>query len=270
MFTGANRGEVGSSRLIRLAIKSETPVMSRKAPQQLPWRRGGPLRAARNITVERINPFASRHGKLGFRRRGGRMPVPNFTIHGVLPPYIGPNGPGGDPSDMSPFEATVLEVTQRFSTTTDRRVILRHWLQHRSEMAGLGMDSGFQWLDGSFVEDKTPNDIDVITFFRRPVGHESDQGIGLLFVNQADVLRRPMVKARLRVDAMFVDLNATPERTVHLTRYYGSLFSHRRGDDLWKGMVSVPLDPATDTQALALLDAMDLADAAAAPQGAVA
>jgi hypothetical protein len=171
---------------------------------------------------------------------------------------------------MSPFEATVLEVTQRFSATPERRLILRHWLQHRSEMARLGMNVGFQWIDGSFVEDKIPNDIDVITFFRRPVGSESDQGIGLLFANEPNVLRRPMIKARLRVDAMFVDLDGTVERTVQLTRYYGSLFSHRREDDLWKGMVSVPLDQATDAQATALLDAFDFADAQAGQREALA
>lgn len=189
------------------------------------------------------------------------MPVPNFTIHGVLPPYIGPNGPGGHPSDMSPFEATVLEVAQRFSSTPERRAIIRDWLQHRAEMVALGFRLGFQWIDGSFVEDKAPADIDVITFFRRPTSHKSDQDIATLFATEIDVLRRPGIKARVKVDAMFVDLDATPERIVQLTRYYGSLFSHRRGDDLWKGMVSVPMDTTTDSDAIALLDAFDVADA---------
>ena len=36
------------------------------------------------------------------------MPVPAFTIDGVLPPFVGPTGPGGASSDMSPYEVTCL------------------------------------------------------------------------------------------------------------------------------------------------------------------
>lgn len=185
------------------------------------------------------------------------MPVPNFTIHGVLPPYIGPNGPRGAASDMSPYQATVLEVVARFSSTAERRAILRDWLQHRREMRAHGVVQGFQWIDGSFVEDKIPADIDVITYFRRPIAHRSDAAIGALFVNEGDVFRRALIKARLKVDAMFVDLDAPPESVVAGTRYYGSLFSHRRGDDLWKGMVSVSMDATDEGAAIALLDALD-------------
>lgn len=210
-----------------------------------------------------VNHFATHHGKIWEECLRGKMPVPSFTIHGVLPPYVGPNGPGGSPSDMSPYEASVLEVAQRFSGTAERRAILRDWLQHRADMAGLGLLDGFQWIDGSFVEDKIPADIDVITFFHRPKGHELDAQIGPLILMNADVLRRPAIKARLKVDAMFVDLDSTPERIVGLTRYYGSLFSHRRGDDLWKGMINVPLDVVNDVSAIELLDALDMGNAAA-------
>lgn len=124
-------------------------------------------------------------------------------------------------------------------------------------MAGLDFTRGFQWIDGSFVEDKVPNDIDVITFFHRPNGHETDTQIGSMMLTNPDVLRRPGIKARLKVDAMFVDLDSSPTRIVELTRYYGSLFSHRRGDDLWKGMIEVTLDVAGDADAIALLDTLD-------------
>ena len=198
------------------------------------------------------------------------MPVPSFTIHGVLPPYVGPNGPGGHLSDMSPYGASVLEVTQRFSGTAMRRTVLRDGIQHRAEMAELGVVDGFQWIDGSFVEDKIPADIDVITFFQRPRGHHLDSQIRLLILSNETVLRRPGIKARLKVDAMFVDLDSTPESIVNLTRYYGSLFSHRRGDELWKGMIRVPLDGTNDADAIVLLDAMDnveaLAEAPSSPQ----
>ena len=54
------------------------------------------------------------------------MPVPAFTIDGVIPPYTGANGPGGASQQMTPYEATPLEVVQRFATTERRREILRH------------------------------------------------------------------------------------------------------------------------------------------------
>ena len=192
----------------------------------------------------------------------GTMTVPNFTIHGVLPPYVGLSGPGGAASDMSPYRASVLEVTQRFSGTPERRAILRDWLQHRAEMTSLGLIDGFQWIDGSFVENKVPADIDVITFFHRPNGHKLDTEIGILVIMNSEKLRRPGIRARLKVDAMFVDLDSTPERIVDLTRYYGSLFSHRRLDNLWKGMINVPLDGTQDSSAISLLDALDAAHSA--------
>lgn len=34
------------------------------------------------------------------------MPIPGFTIDGVLPPYIGPGGPGGAAEDLSPYTVT--------------------------------------------------------------------------------------------------------------------------------------------------------------------
>lgn len=186
------------------------------------------------------------------------MPVPAFTIDGVLPAYVGANGPGGAAVNMTPYPATVIEVIDRFATTPARRSILRDWLQHRAEMRALGVVEGFQWLDGSFVEDKIPADIDVVTFFHRPAQCLRNVDILNLFHGRPDVFRKAHVKARLQVDAMFVDLGGTSENIVESTRYYGGLFSHRRGDDLWKGMVRVALDGQADDQAQTLLDQLEL------------
>jgi hypothetical protein len=48
---------------------------------------------------------------------------------------------------------------------------------------------------------------------------------------------RPQVKATYSLDLFPVDLNGTPEALVSLTRYWLGLFSHRREDSLWKGML---------------------------------
>ena len=96
------------------------------------------------------------------------MPIPAFTIDGVLPPFVGPLGPGGAPEDMSPYLVTALEVVSTFGTTPERKAILLGWLNHRASMRAAGIVRGFQWLDGSFVEDKQPRDLDVVTFLYRP------------------------------------------------------------------------------------------------------
>jgi hypothetical protein len=89
------------------------------------------------------------------------MPLPDFNIDGVLPPFMGANGPGGHLEDLSPYKVSVLDVAQGLSSTDARKSILRGWLLHRRALRAIGFDKGFQWVDGSFVErDKEPKDID--------------------------------------------------------------------------------------------------------------
>lgn len=59
------------------------------------------------------------------------MPIPSFTIDGVLPPYVGPDGPGGGAEDMTPYAVSALEVVATLGLTDRRKTI--------------------QWFDGSFV-----------------------------------------------------------------------------------------------------------------------
>jgi hypothetical protein len=96
------------------------------------------------------------------------MPIPPFSIDGVLPPYVGTTGPGGSAQDMTPYAVTTIEVASTLGTSDKRKMILRQWLQHRAALRRLGFQRGFQWLDGSFVENKDPNDLDVVTFVFRP------------------------------------------------------------------------------------------------------
>lgn len=187
------------------------------------------------------------------------MPVPAFTIDGVLPPYVGANGPGGSPEDMTPYEVSPSEVVTALGDTGQRRGILRNWLNHRQHMRALGITRGFQWLDGSFVEDKQPRDLDVVTFMWRPPVAQSAQEIQQLILKNPDALHRPNVKALYNLDFLLVDLNGGPEIIVYATRYFCGLFSHRRGDDLWKGMLQVRLeDVQDDAEALAILNAADV------------
>jgi hypothetical protein len=49
------------------------------------------------------------------------MLIPAYTIDGVLPPYVGPAGPGGTAEDMSPYVVTAIEVASTFATTDERK-----------------------------------------------------------------------------------------------------------------------------------------------------
>lgn len=96
------------------------------------------------------------------------MPIPAFDgILNVLPPHLGTNG---KVEHLSPYECIMQEVCERFATSSQRIGILRGFLALRQELWSLNL-RGFQWMDGSFVEDievqenRSPGDIDVVTFF---------------------------------------------------------------------------------------------------------
>jgi len=183
------------------------------------------------------------------------MAIPAFTIDGVLPPFVGPDGPGGAAVDLSPYAVTALEVVQRFGVTPERRAILNGWLRHRAAMRAIGFERGFQWLDGSFVEDKQPRDLDIVTFLYRPAGVRDRDALAAMMHANLDLFLRPRVREVYRLDSFSIDLDGSPEGLVGTSRYYLSLFSHRRGDTLWKGMLQVRLeDVQDDTAALAALE----------------
>jgi hypothetical protein len=176
------------------------------------------------------------------------MSIPLFTIDGILPPFTG-TGPGDDPSFMSPYEVNAEEVVRRFCTTAQRRQILEGWLDHRDALRGIGIASGFQWLDGSFLEEKEPNDLDIVCFLRLPNEVKSDDEKLALWNEHLALFDRSAVKGAYSLDSFFLDLNGSPEVLVTLSRYYLQLFSHQRITFLWKGMIQVPLEDANDAEA---------------------
>jgi hypothetical protein len=139
------------------------------------------------------------------------MPIPPFSIDGVLPPYVGPSGPGGFSHDMSPYVASAVEIVSTFGTSGKRKKILAHWLDHRADLRAVGLQQGFQWLDGSFVEDKDPNDLDVVTFVFRPPTAADDATFNTFLTTNRHVIDPIQIKARYMLDVFFVDLNAFPE-----------------------------------------------------------
>lgn len=76
-----------------------------------------------------------------------------------------------------------------------------------------------------------------------------------------NLFAQPMVKAALRLDAYFVELDGTPETIVDMTCYWFGLFTHRRPDFMWKGILKVEFEADSMADDLAQIE-LRIADAA--------
>lgn len=175
-------------------------------------------------------------------------PIPPFDHNLVLPPHL------GDPrqaAQLSPYPCTTIDLCERLGTTPERRVILERFLDFRERLTKEGLTTGFQWLDGSFLEDieaqegRPPRDIDAITVY---------WGYDLAFqttltANFPEFSDPWLAKTNYFLDHYPLDASYRPEVTVEYTRYWISLFSHNRLG-VWKGMLRIELNtPAEDSAA---------------------
>ena len=185
----------------------------------------------------------------------GTVAIPAWTTQGVLPPVDLESPTSGS---RSPYSVSLLDFVVRFGSTDARRTLLRGLLEFRAALHATDLVGGFQWIDGSFLEDietveqRQPRDIDVVTSFRLPEGWSQtslDEASAELFDPQA-------VGRRYGVHAFFVQLNGVePELVVEQCTYWNSLWSHRRNGQ-WKGYLQVDLASAGDREAMANLDLM--------------
>lgn len=167
------------------------------------------------------------------------VPIPGFDHNDVLPPHVGDVAVA---ANMSPFPASIAEVVQAFGTSRERVAILVGVLDLRADLRRVGVNGGFQWFDGSFLEnvEKTrpgpPRDIDVVTFFRfQAPAVAPDPAV------VARLRDHGSTKAHYRVDHYLVPLTDPPERLVEQSRFWFGLFSHQRGTAIWKGMLQIDL-----------------------------
>ncbi|MBF0464565.1 MAG: hypothetical protein HQK88_00265 [Nitrospirae bacterium] len=181
--------------------------------------------------------------------------IPDWNHQGVLPP-INVNNPTS--VDRSPYLVSITDIVLRFGTTTQRKGILSGLLTFRANLYSAGLIEGFQWIDGSFLENieiiegRSPIDIDVVTFFHLPSG-KTQQDI----LSAHPRLFNPVhTKADHHVDAYFVHLDSNKlELLVQHFTYWYSMWSHRRNNQ-WKGYLQVDLSQIDDSTAKANLDEM--------------
>jgi hypothetical protein len=188
--------------------------------------------------------------KLTFNRAIGGLCtsgiIPSWNIQGVLSPIDFSNPISR--INRSPYEAGLDDLVSRFGTSSERLSLLNDLLSFRSGLHKVGLVQVFQWLDGSFLESietlekRSPNDIDVVTFYHLPKG-ESQQSFKAKY---PELLRRNYNKNNYRMDAFFIDLNGgIPEKLVSDSAYWYSVWSHRRNAH-WKGYLQIDLSPTDD------------------------
>lgn len=171
--------------------------------------------------------------------------VPAFNLSGVLPPYTGMSPAAL--SGLSPYDTSMKELVEALGTTADRAAILRGFIALRAQLVSLGITNGYQWCAGSFCEDieklesRSPGDIDVVTFFVRPV-HANDDAAWAAWVNaNAAVFDPNQTKAAYRCDSYYVDASLALPKMITQVTYWHGLFGHQRRTHMWKGMLRVPL-----------------------------
>lgn len=181
--------------------------------------------------------------------------IPAFDHNFVLPPHLG-NPTALD--QISPYKCTTLDLCKTFAISADRIEILKGFLRFREQLTKLGLVNGFQWLDGSFLEDvetrenRPPNDLDMVTVY---------WGYNLAFQQQLivdfpDFVDVRLSKSNYKLDHYPFDAQHSPINTVEYTRYWIQLFSHNR-DAVWKGMLHVELNtPNEDQEALIFLNSI--------------
>ena len=178
-----------------------------------------------------------------------RVAIPAWNANGVIPP-VSSTAPAS--AERSPYAVSLSEFVLRFATSAKRQQILSGYLRHRSRLHAAGLATGFQWINGSFLENtevtetRDPNDLDVVTFYSLPVGlTQRDVILAAPDAFPLDPAQRTAFKADFLVDPYFVSLGSRAPLLVQQSTYWYSLWSHRR-DATWKGYLQIDLDPAED------------------------
>lgn len=176
------------------------------------------------------------------------MPIPDFASYGALPPFI--SGRATEQNARSPYQASMIEVVDRFCTSPERARLLKGLNAYRKHLHAGGFTSGTQWIDGSFVENvellrrRPPNDIDVVTLFNRPLKYQinaaswSADFASHFFPSYFDTKK---MKPQYRCDTYPTDLDAGSRALVSNTTYWHGLFSDMREANTKKGIVEVSL-----------------------------
>lgn len=180
------------------------------------------------------------------------LPIPDWTADGILPPVD-----MADPTSTlrSPYRVDLTDFALRFATSAERITIIDGFLKYRSELHAIGLTRGFQWIDGSFLENveilrsRAPEDSDVVTFYQLPPGETQSS----VLARNPGLFDHDGLKARFSIDAYTQDLGSLSKDLVWWSAYWYGVWSHQRSTFVWKGFVEVDLEPSQDTNARGIL-----------------
>jgi hypothetical protein len=179
--------------------------------------------------------------------------IPAWNLHGIIPPFdpIDPTG-----TVRSPYIVALPDMVLRFAVTPERVEIMEGFLRYRRLLHTAGIVAGFQWLDGSFLEDveyirtAPPKDIDVTTFYRLPDGKTQDEFIK----NHTNLFDHRAIKQQHYTDGYSVCLDPNNlEYCIERANYWYGVWSLQRDTFRWKGFVQVSLAPQADVLAVETL-----------------
>jgi hypothetical protein len=180
------------------------------------------------------------------------VPLPPHGPSGFLPPHLGERFVlrGG----CSPYRITPSLLVERFATSKKRVALLRGLFRLRADARQAGIETGFQWLGGSFVDDRAdPNDLDVVTFYQTPAAFRQ-AGVANVVARYPNLFRPTAAKETYGCDAYFISL-ALRRKSYRLVSLWYALFSHDRHTLTWKGFVELGIASADEAEAEAALRA---------------
>lgn len=189
------------------------------------------------------------------------MVIPDWNDQHVIPTVRDvPEDEQGLPINRSPFGATLQELVQYFAITPERITLIRDLMNYRDALYAAGVDDGFQWINGSFVEhveardrpgkEPKPYDIDVVTFYHQPDDQPPEFH---------DLFRTSIVRDRYNIDAFNLVMGTpTTNHLVESVAYWYGMWSTRREDQMPKSFVQVNLDPEHDPEARQALSEIQL------------
>ncbi len=178
--------------------------------------------------------------------------IPAWNEIGLLPPFT--TGPASA-FRSSPYQVSLVNMVRHFGGTVIRRELLTGLLDFRAGLHEVGLADGFQWVDGSFVEDslqrdgREPRDLDIVTFYR-PSKHQDEE---TLVSRSRSLFDRLANMHRFQTDAHFVGLQSGD--SYYLSQriaYWHRLWSHTREGET-KGYLQIDLSNGEDGVARAAL-----------------
>jgi hypothetical protein len=153
--------------------------------------------------------------------------IPDWTPEGVLPPLTDSNPTS---ADRSPYRVSLTDFITHFGINSQRLTILSGLLSYRALWHAAGITEGFQWIDGSYIENieilenRTPADVDLVTFFRIPSGLTQAE-----LINSAPLLFNPSQRDSLKTQFFYRSLLCTlksPRNFLYRGQVTGTVYGH--------------------------------------------